>query len=414
MNAKAILHRVRLWWTCGFTLALLLNLDGFGAVSGLGPQPKYWSIGIFAVSLALFLPVKRVKRSTHSALLWWVGGYLCYSALWVLPADDQEAALDGFVMVITTCLYVSTALLVYPLIKKSDRLWEITLWFALLIAVASVLLDYFAPSAVLFKEVGLGITGRAAGLYLNPNLAGQAILMILLCLLLRTSPRAFFVAALIALAGLLPTFSRSSVLAWAILMVGAVIFGRVPRAAIPVLVGAAIGILAAGPTVLNLLSNLFFLEDQNSLDRLTWILGQGASSDSLEGERGRAVNFGLDQFWNSPLLGHGIGFTSVWVGETGTHNLILRHLVEYGILGCLIFPMFLWYSIRPKEYRSDQRIIYLVASIALFLSFFSHNLLEQAIFILPWLSACLISFSTMPEIRPKNLGHRLSSSEVQI
>jgi O-antigen ligase len=394
---------------------MLLNLDQFGAASGLGPQPKYWSFGVFVVSLVLFffVPKPKPKNLLYSPLLWWAVAYLLFSILWIFPTNNLEVAWDGMTMVITTSLYVGTAILVYPSVRQSERLWSITLWLALVLAVSSVLLEYFEPSVYIFSKVGRGITGRSAGLYMNPNVAAQTILLILACLLLRSPPRTSLLAALVALIGILVTFSRAGLVVWLALFFVSAVRGNLPRSTLPVLLALVAGVGVAGSLVLDALSAWISPENRNTLDRLAWFLGQGDLSDSAAGEREWITSFAWGKFLEAPLLGHGLGYMSVWEAGVGTHNIILRHLVEYGVLGFLIFPLLLWCGIQSSDPRSDRVSLWLIAAVVLMMSFFSHNMLEQGGFVFPWLAVCLMPYS-MARSYQRRTQSRVSSAEVMV
>jgi O-antigen ligase len=338
---------------------------------------------------------------------------LLFSILWILPTNNLEVAWDGMTMVITTSLYVGTAILVYPSVRQSERLWSITLWLALVVSVSSVLLEYFEPSAYIFSKVGRGITGRAAGLYLNPNVAAQTILLILSCLLLRSSPRTSLLAALVALIGILVTFSRGGLVGWLALFFVSAVRGNLPRITLPVLLALVVGVGAAGSLVLDALSAWISPENRNTLDRLAWFLGQGDLSDYAASEREWIASFAWGKFLEAPLLGHGLGYMSVWEAGVGTHNIILRHLVEYGALGFLIFPLLLWCGIQSSDPRSDRVSLWLIATVVLMMSFFSHNMLEQGGFVFPWLAVCLMPYS-MARSHQRRPQSRVPSAEVMV
>ena len=389
-NATQWLSKARLLWTCTFSLFFLLNLDQFGVASGLGPAPKYWITGTFLVSVLLFLPDFKPARLLRRPIFLWALAYVVLSILWLALADNMEAAGDGLVLATTTCLFVGMTALTYPQVPSSSRAWRICLWLALILGVSSILQEYYNPSAYVFAAAGQGITGRAAGLYLNPNTAAQTMVLILACLMLGGSPTANVVAAMVTLLGVFPTFSRGGMLAWAVLVFFSTLRGRLPRWLMAVIMLCALVIVLAGPQVFDALSVWISPENRNSLDRLAWLLGQGTLSDYSAGERDYIFAYGWEQFLQAPLFGHGLGYMWVWPPGIGTHNLILRHLVEYGIFGVWIFPVFLLASIKSAQRGTDHAWLWMVAGIALLLSVFSHNMLEQGVFLLPWLALCLM------------------------
>jgi len=389
-NSAHWISTIRLWWTLGFSLLLLLNLDQFGTASGLGPAPKYWSVGVFGMTFLLFLPGMKPARLLRTPLLWWTLGYLLVSILWIGLADNLESAADGLVMVVTTCLYVGAALLAYPAIPNGSRLWISMLWVALLLAVLSIVQEYFNPAAYVFAEAGQGIQGRAAGLYLNPNTAAQTLVMLLACLMAHGTPRGNVIALLLSSIGLLLTFSRGGMLAWAVLAVAATLRGRLPRSFLLVIALAAGALAVAGPWVLDAVSTWVPPENRNSLDRLAWLLGLGDLNDFSAGEREYIAVYAWRQFLDAPFLGHGLGYMWSWTADVGTHNLTLRFMVEYGALGVLLFPLFLVASVRSAPRDAERAWKWLIAGIALMLTIFSHNMIEQATFLLPWLAICLM------------------------
>ena len=391
MKIKAFwLARIRFLWVAGFSLFFFLNLDQFGAASGLGPAPKYWSVGFFLATAFLFLKWGRLAALLRKPIVWWAMAYLLMSIVWMGWADNQESARDGLMMVVTTVLYIGMAVIAYPTVESSDRLWGVVLWLTLLLAIASILLEYFVPSAYLFAEAGQGIDGRAAGLYLNPNAAGQTLVLILACLMQRSSPRGNLVATAMAMVGLFLTFSRGGFLGWLILVTFASIMGRLPRWFFIAVLACVVVVLSAGSQIFDLLSVLVSPENRNSLDRLAWMLGQGQLNDYSSGEREYLAGFAWQQYLQAPFLGHGLGYIWVWAAGLGTHNMILRHMVEYGVLGMLILPMFLIFTVRSSSRGADRRWLWMVVFVVLALSAFTHNMLERASFVLPFLALNLM------------------------
>lgn len=377
-------------WTATFSVFLFLNLDQFAYSAGFGPEPKYWLVGIFLVTLAAFLPRVRLAVILRKPIVGWLSAYLFISIVWMGHAENLEFALDGMVMVLVTSLLVLTGLLAYPSISAGDRIWKVALWFALCFAVLSVAQEYLNPLAYVFSEVGQGIQGRAAGVYLNPNIAAQAIIMILACLMAQGSRRENVLALLLSVIGVLLTFSRGGLFAWGVLVVAASFSSRLPRwflAVIAICIGL---ILLMGPMVLEWASAWISPEHRNSIDRLAWLLGQGTLGDYSAGERESIAAYAWQEFLSAPLIGHGLGYMWAWTADVGTHNVILRFLVEYGVIGVLIFPLFLFASVRS----SDHPVRFwgwTVAVVACVLSIFNHNITEQANFLLPWLALCLVS-----------------------
>ena len=372
---------------------LLINLDQFGFASGLGPAPKYWCVGFFMATVVLFLPGMRLEKLIRTPIFWWTVGYFSVSIMWVGLADDLESAKNGLMMVVMTCLYIWTGLLAYSHMDSSDRVWGFVLWTVLLMASISIYIEYFEPSFFIFAKSGQGIPGRAAGLYLNPNIAAQAIVMVMAWLMMRGSPVENIGALLIAFVAMILTVSRAGLIVLMFLTVVATIFGRLPRWFLLVLSGISTIVILFGAQILDVLSAFLSSENKDALGRLAWLLGQGNLNDYSADERGYLVGFAWRKFQEAPVLGHGLGYMWVWDFKTGTHNMFLRYMVEYGAIGICIFPLFVFCCIRSRSESSGRGWLLVAGAISLFLGFFSHNMLEQNGFLLPLLGMCLMRSS---------------------
>jgi O-antigen ligase len=90
-------------------------------------------------------------------------------------------------------------------------------------------------------------------------------------------------------------------------------------------------------------------------------------------DRIEVAKVSLDVFSQKPLFGH--GFSYVYSMELGPHNMLLRILVEGGLLGFVgLFVLLgglLWVAFKRKSYK------FLLLAIALTaMGSFTHNLLE--------------------------------------
>jgi O-antigen ligase len=116
----------------------------------------------------------------------------------------------------------------------------------------------------------------------------------------------------------------------------------------------------------------------DSIDRLSFFLFKNVNSSINDDERSILINTALNHFLDKPIQGFGIGYTTVWssINQQGTHNMLLMHLVEFGILGLLIMPVLSLVLLTSNNNISKkQRIIYLL--IFLFGSLFSHNYFDS-------------------------------------
>ncbi|MDQ3058646.1 MAG: O-antigen ligase family protein [Pseudomonadota bacterium] len=384
------LYKIRLLWFVGVSLFFLLNLDQFGFSVGLLPAPKYFAIGAFLGSLVLMSSKIKPQKILKSYLLFWILFYLTLSAVWWAFGVRSGYSDDAIMKVISTCLYIFTAWFIYSEARKFFDLWRIVLWVALVVGVASILQDFFSQGNSIFFDAGLGIAGRAGGLYRNPTIAAQTVVLILLCILCRELHWSNVIAAIVALVGVGLTFSRGGLLAYAVVLLIALWRKSMPRwfwrASLVVLVVAFVW----SDWIFDLISSVIFLEDKNSMQRLGWIFGKAESNYIADDARTGVVFFGLEKFMQSPFFGGGLGSMFSWATGIGTHNLILRHLVDYGFVGAFIFPLFVYAGVRLDGSKKTDQWLWLSAGLVLMLSVFSHDMLEQACFIFPWMALCLM------------------------
>ncbi|TPG20631.1 O-antigen ligase family protein [Variovorax guangxiensis] len=387
------LAKFRLLWAGGLSLFFFLNLDQFGFSLGVLPAPKYFAICAFVGTVVLFLPKLNLGRIIKNPLFIWMLFYFILSAISATFNYNSGFSEADFFKVISTCLYISAAWLVYSQTDEFNKFWVAILWVALLLSVASICVDYSQAGGSIFSAAGLGIEGRAAGLYLNPTIAAQTVSLILLCIFQRGARKTNFIASAIALIGITLTFSRGGLVAYVLVLVIVMWQRHHSRWLLLFFSVLFIAVVVGSDWLFEAVSSVISPENSNTAQRLSWAFGKASSDYIAEDARGQALSFGWDRFAEAPFIGGGIGFMSSWTTGVGTHNMILRNLVDYGLLGVFVFPLFLYVSMRSMQIKRIGRWLWLSAGLVVVLSMFSHDMLEQACFIFPWLAIC--------QIRPK-------------
>ena len=208
------------------------------------------------------------------------------------------------------------------------------------------------------------IPGRGAGLYVQPNAAGMALVfggLIGVSAIRRLWMREAFL--LCVLVGVLSTISREAMLGFLVLLVGATLARVLPfrRLVIGVLAGIA---LCAALNVANSIGDSHLLSPEN-WSRLTlhW-------SDDSAAARLKLAEKSLEQFEAAPVIGQGFGATLFWA-DNQSHNAYLALMAECGIVGSLVLPA-LMFSIRRPDWR-----FYTFASIFLLWGLFYHDVLTN-------------------------------------
>ena len=226
--------------------------------------------------------------------------------------------------------------------------------------------------------------GRSAGLYVNPNVSGISLVfgcVIGLSAIRRPWWREVFVAVIFI--GVLVTFSRESILAFGIVVIGVSLAGRLSLRSLAVAGGIGVALFVAFNMGNNFLSEKIASSDQWS--RLT-----SHSLDESASGRATLANEALDVFEEAPLLGQGFGTGFYWNNELGSHNFYLSLLADHGIIGIFLIPTLLL-SIGRKSWD-----FYAFAGAFLVYCLFSHNVLDEG--------ACLISLAIQAaEAHPRHI-----------
>lgn len=221
--------------------------------------------------------------------------------------------------------------------------------------------------------------GRAAGAYLNPNVAGGALVMGMMLSLGVVKPRLRPAFALLVGVSLLPTFSRSAIVSWAMVSVLLVLTGVLSvRRGFAATVTAA---WAGGYLFIDRLPDLVgHLEragtlGRGSVERALWFLNPSLT-DARTVSRVEVVELGWRMFLEKPVLGHGIGATSEWASAVGPHNTFVLLMVEHGFVGLFVLPL-LVAAVVWRARGEARRLALPFAAFTLFWGTVSHNMLVE-------------------------------------
>ncbi len=342
---------------------------------GLKPLYSYFAL----IGLSVFYSIARgaatgtldiLRERRIRWFLAWLLAYVAYGALTFQEGSQSDIATQVLTTLIEMVMlgFSFSALMVS---RRGLRLAGATFVLLAIFDVMTFALDFFHPT---FSE----IPGRAAGLYINPDVGAYALSMIMLCAFETVPRRLRWLFVLACGIGVLLTFSRSGWMLWGIGVAWMGWQGESRSGLKKIVVTTACIALGAGFLLMvffgglgSMLQNTAIGSylDANTLARL----GVGASSLS-----GRSADlhreeiwYSFDQIGRSPLFGHGLGYVYEWELPVGPHNMYLRFAVEGGLLGLffyLLLMALLWFTSRGID-----RVLALQIIIG---SFFNHNMLE--------------------------------------
>lgn len=351
----------------------------------LGYEQYFYTIGIvppvitrfvFALSgLFLFREYFTTKVFTHPFVLFALS-YFFFCLFWFAVGGFQSYALDTFKGSMYLVLYGIMLVVIFPHMQTHRKIYT---WLGITALLAGVYSIYSDDGSLLEKAADSmeGGPARKAGNYLNANAAAYAVTWMLAFLMVRLRRYSIIPFLLIAVIGIIITLSRSGFLMLGIIIISYLLRGYLPRL---LFVGIFVGlfILSSSGVLFDLILSLFDGLQADSLDRLSFFFFKNVGESVQGDDRYELVEFALQTFYNSPFFGNGMGFTTIWntgAGQ-GTHNMMLMHLVEFGITGIWIIPAYviaLWKSGSHVDWQNK-----LVWCIMIFLgSFFSHNYFDS-------------------------------------
>lgn len=336
----------------------------------LSVRPAVFIVAFLGLALPLLAAHGSLRMVLVTPLTLWCGFYAAITMIWFMSSSQSAVASEELVSRLLSVTFILTVLVILADVRAHNVARWSVLW-SVLAGVGLNAYDLFNP--LTFSP----FLGRAAGLYMNPNTAAVALVlgMVLSVEVLPVRLRAGFVG-LIGI-GVLLTFSRSGALLWVLatgLLVGtrAMTIGALVRFAGLASVVVA-GLLAVSGRWQAAVGGLP-LVSSDAWGRLR--LGERAVDYSAE-IRLAAAREAWAMFRDKPIVGHGVGATAEWVLPESTHNIYLRHLAEYGVVGLAIVPLLAWSVLRRRAGVPVPRAaLGIVAGVVVF-GAFSHNVLDE-------------------------------------
>ena len=246
---------------------------------------------------------------------------------------------------------------------------------SIMIAV-SLLVDFALPYTLYPPTTPGAVLGRFGSFFINPNKAGEAVVLTAMLGLPAISRRTALPFLALVCAAVLVTFSRSAMVAMVLLTGLAWASGLLGRTQL-LLAGAALLLLVASGGVLSVLLNTDALPsiDADDIVQRLQFLSTGDLHDDSAQERAFVVMQGLQLFFDHPLMGAGSGATHLWQFEVAPHNQAVMMAAEYGLLG-LAGWLVLLYLIATGSYFTSRGQQLGAAALMLFFSMSTHNMLD--------------------------------------
>lgn len=321
----------------------------------------------------------------------WSALFIGLSTLsFVLISPGDDIALQSYIKI----LEAISLLVLFVILVGDESVLRIAVYAILTGIVISVFMNYVD----FFKLLGASwkfsfVEGRAAGLFVNPNISGQQLVfgMVISVLILPKKYRWWL--CLFVGTGVILTFSRGAILLWMIAILG-LAWGNtfvIKRTVSVLSIGAAVTILtitlAAGNWigVFKSIGLDSYLNDNTSSRIGESFLEQNDYSSKT---RRYVAEKGISMFFDNPAIGYGVGATGQKATAISPHNMYIYIALQYGIIGLIMFLSLIWLLWEGNSYQAKiVAVLYAVGGM------FSHNNLEQAsvIVVLALVTANLVS-----------------------
>lgn len=367
--------------------------------------PKNWVIAFCLLSIPIVTRRQSFEPALRSPITLWCLGYVFVTVLWQFNSSQSEETwreLRLRVLSVVELLSVFMVLAVPAAIKFGRQ----CLVVAVLFGVVLNLYEVFYPSTFSL------VSGRSAGLYMNPNLSGQALVlgMVLSMNILSGFWRMPFI--LLTGVGAFATFSRASILGWLIAVVGMLMCDKVRLREMLSSLGffLVVGALVIIPQLDQWLTTWERTGTMNAdvLERLEWLSNPFEVSDHSSWSRATVAREAWSKFTEASLFGIGTGSTHDMVIEP--HNQYLALMVDHGIIGAIILPLLL-FALAWNARGETRGTAFVFSATVLVLGVWTHSILrdEHSLVLFSLMAAMTFASRAVPvaSFRPGMASERI-------
>lgn len=377
---------------CIITSLIFFNIPVYLQVIHPYILPKYFYY-LFAVLIAPFLLLrpKSVIRYFAQPFAIWAVLFIIINSMGLITALDVDENIVSQISTQNQYLIYSILLGFIFSITPAKSYERIYIILAFTIPFL-VLFDFVAPGILYTMGINDTVSGRASATYLNPNIAGEVMLLACLLAIPVTPSRYRMLLLSVVGAGIILTFSRGAIIAWVLVYLFFQFTGTISKKVFVFV----IALLVIMPILVG--GFKYYLEgrqdlqsgDKNIFSRLDSVQSLSIEDYSSQ-DRLLLLENGWDLFLENPLIGVGCGATPELLGGQGPHNEFVMVAAEYGILGIALWialAIILWNG----NYFKEKKFQYAVTIMFIVSTMFTHNMFGQ--------DAWLLTFAIVSGKRP--------------
>jgi hypothetical protein len=331
-------------------------------------------IGLTFIAAFFEFNIRRRKIEMNFVLKF----YLFVLILYIVSFPFTNNLLEA-INLIEAQLYSIILIVSLSVIFQNKKIYDAMPKFFLFISLFIVCFNFYE---LLNPTTFMKVVGRSSGTYINPNSCGIALLSFSLIAINHIkSERNRLIFMMVINLGVFLTLSRAAILIS--ILISTIYFIKINKKA-RYFIAVILVLIYLLPNLLTTMTNQF--NDTGGNARLSKILNIFNRSQNLNDEisddvRARIMINSFDMVLEKPITGNGLGaFRNIQdYGDINeTHNMFLVFAVDYGFIGMLIYPIFIFFLFNR---RSDKfRILFIITFLIWGLS--SHNILHQYFLIL--------------------------------
>ncbi len=368
----------------GFILSVYLDIPSYLFVLNDSLLPKYfYFLFIFLVLPIIVLKDKAIFRYLQQPFVWWLAVFMVINIVHLIAElTDINANNDISNAIITRIDYFGLFLAIGFVVSITPTVSYQFLFPYLAVCITLLLVyDFLLPGVIYPIGYGYSVQGRAAATFINANRAGEALLLCLFLSIPVVRSWYLFLLYMLVGIGIYVTFSRAALIIWFFLGFFLFYIRSIPRYAF-IVSFILIGFVYMAPALYQdyVLARTDSSSEKNIQERM--LFTQDANlSDSSSHERIMVLEEGLKVFFENPILGGGACMTSFWALRSGPHNTSVLLAAEYGIFGVALFLWLLVILLRGN-YIMNKEYQIVGTLLILYLSIFTHNIVESLYFML--------------------------------
>jgi O-antigen ligase len=392
-HSQTLFGRYKMATLCLVLLLVYLNIPTYVYRLDRSVLPLYFYVGVFL----LLSPILLLKPMSFVSYL--VSPFAVWATVFVaLNMIDLAVAMSEgnpfqTGLILTRIQYVLLAVCIgFAFSITPVASYEKIFPFLAVLAPCAVALDFFFPAYLLPRGTDLTIVGRGSATYINPTIAGEAILIIFLLASPAVSARWRTILFFLAGIGAALTFARAAIIAWIILLLY-LSASRVLRKSAILFTALAVGVVILAGGFESYLSSRHDFEGAvgNIEGRLQFFSSANLTDESAR-ERMDVFRAGWNLFLQNPIVGGGAGVTETgpshqWSQRASTHNQLLLAAAEYGIFGIILWVTLL-VALWKGRYFKDGRLQHAFVLLFLIMTMFTHNMFDYLHWLVIFAMAC--------------------------